>query len=115
MCGLGGVHTDLFRDRVLRLLPLTDLDAASMWRTLGAAPLLTGFRGSTPVDTAALEDVLLRLGRLAEELPEVAELDDNPMIVRPDGVAVVDIKVRLSAADGEPDPSLRALREPPGR
>ncbi len=110
MCGLGGVHTELFRDRTLRLLPLTDLDAASMWRTLRSAALLTGYRGSPAVDTAAWEEVLLRLGRLAEELPEVAELDINPVIARPDGVSVVDVKVRLSATVDEPDPTLRALR-----
>jgi acyl-CoA synthetase (NDP forming)/GNAT superfamily N-acetyltransferase len=110
MCGLGGIHTDLFRDRALRLLPITDYDAASMWRGLRAAPLLTGFRGSPPVDIAAWENLLLRLGRLAEDLPEVAELDANPVIVRPDGVAVVDIKIRLAAPGVEPDPSLRALR-----
>jgi acyl-CoA synthetase (NDP forming) len=110
MCGLGGVHTELFCDRTLRLLPVTDYDAASMWRTLRAAALLTGYRGSPAADTNAWEDLLLRLGRLAEELPEVAELDANPVIVRPDGVAVIDIKVRLSAPGDEPDPSLRALR-----
>jgi acyl-CoA synthetase (NDP forming) len=111
MCGLGGVNTELFRDRALRLLPITDYDAASMWRALRAAPLLTGYRGSAPVDTAAWEELLLRLGRLAEDLPEVAELDANPVIVRPDGLAVVDIKVRLAAPAGdEPDPTLRALR-----
>jgi acyl-CoA synthetase (NDP forming) len=110
MCGLGGVHTELFRDRTLRLLPVTDYDAAAMWRTLRAAALLTGYRGSPAVDTRAWEDLLLRLGRLAEDLPEVAELDANPVIVRPDGVAVVAVKVRLSPPGDEPDPSLRALR-----
>jgi acyl-CoA synthetase (NDP forming) len=110
MCGLGGVNTELFRDRALRLLPVTGLDAASMWRSLRTAPLLTGYRGSAPLDTTAWEDLLLRLGRLAEELPEVAELDANPVIVRPDGLAVVDIKVRLAAPSEEPDPTLRALR-----
>jgi acyl-CoA synthetase (NDP forming)/GNAT superfamily N-acetyltransferase len=111
MCGLGGVHTELFRDRTLRLLPITDYDATSMWHSLRAAPLLTGYRGSAPVDTAAWERLLLRMGRLAEDLPEVAELDANPVIIRPDGLAVVDIKVRLAAAGDEPDPSLRVLRK----
>jgi acyl-CoA synthetase (NDP forming) len=110
LCGLGGIHTELFRDRTLRLLPITDRDATSMWHSLRAAPLLTGYRGSAPVDTAGWERLLLRLGRLAEDLPEVAELDANPVIVRPDGLAVVDIKVRLAAPGDEPDPSLRALR-----
>jgi acyl-CoA synthetase (NDP forming)/GNAT superfamily N-acetyltransferase len=112
MLGLGGVHTDLFADRALRLLPVTDTDAAGMWRSLRAAPLLTGYRGAPAVDTAALEDLLLRLGRLAEELPEVAELDLNPVLAGPDGVVAVDVKLRLAPVDPEPDAAVRALREP---
>ncbi|GAB1692667.1 GNAT family N-acetyltransferase [Krasilnikovia sp. M28-CT-15] len=112
MAGLGGVHTDLFGDRVFRLVPMTDLDAGRMWRALRAAPMLTGYRGAPPVDTAAVEDLLLRVGRLAEELPEVAELDLNPVVARPDGVVVVDAKLRLQAVTGEPDPILRDLRRP---
>ncbi|MEV4536633.1 GNAT family N-acetyltransferase [Asanoa sp. NPDC049518] len=112
MTGLGGVRTDLFDDRVLRLVPMTDLDAARMWRSLRCAPLLTGFRGSTPVDTDAVEDLLLRLGRLAEELPEVAELDLNPVLAGPDGVVALDAKLRLRPVGTEPDPVLRRLRRP---
>jgi acyl-CoA synthetase (NDP forming) len=112
MLGLGGVHTDLFADRALRPLPVTDTDAASMWRSLKAAPLLTGYRGAPAVDTAAVEDLLLRLGRLAEELPEVAELDLNPVFAGPDGVVAVDVKLRLTPVDAEPDPAVRSLREP---
>ncbi len=112
MCGLGGVHTDLLGDRTLRLLPVTDADAAAMWRGLRAAPLLTGYRCASPVDTAAVEDLLLRLGRLAEDLPEVAELDLNPVIASPGGLAIVDIKIRLKTVGTEPDPALRTLREP---
>jgi acyl-CoA synthetase (NDP forming) len=112
MLGLGGVHTDLFADRALRLLPVTDTDAASMWRSLRAAPLLTGYRGAPALPTAALEDLLLRLGRLAEELPEVAELDLNPILAGPGGLVAVDVKLRLAPVDTEPDPAVRALREP---
>ncbi len=112
MLGLGGVNTDLFADRALRLLPLTDLDAAGMWRSLRAAPLLTGYRGGPAVDTAAVENLLLRLGRLAEELPEVAELDLNPVMAGPHGVVAVDVKLRLAAVADEPDPAVRELREP---
>ena len=102
MTGLGGVHTDLFSDRALRLVPVTDRDAARMWRSLRAASLLTGFRGAPPVDTGAVEDLLLRLGRLAEELAEVAELDLNPVLVGPNGVIAVDAKLRLRPADPQP-------------
>lgn len=112
MVGLGGVHTDLLGDRAFRLVPVTDLDAGRMWRALRAAPLLTGYRGAPPVDTGALEDLLLRLGRLAEDLPEVAELDLNPVFAGPGGVICVDVKLRLAAVGPEPDAVLRGLRQP---
>jgi acyl-CoA synthetase (NDP forming)/GNAT superfamily N-acetyltransferase len=114
MLGLGGVHTDLLGDRAFRLLPVTDLDAGRMWRSLRGAPLLTGYRGSVPVDTAALEDLLLRVGRLAEDLPEVAELDLNPVLAFGGEVVAVDVKLRLAAVGVEPDATLRVLREPVG-
>lgn len=110
MAGLGGVHTDLLGDRAFRLVPMTDLDAGRMWRSLRSAPLLTGFRGAAPVDTGAVEDLLLRLGLLAEDLPEVAELDLNPVLAGPDGVAVVDAKLRLAPVSEEPDAALRRLK-----
>jgi len=112
MLGLGGVYTNVLGDRAFRLLPVTDVDAAAMWRSLRAAPLLTGYRGGPVVDTAALEDLLMRVGRLAEDLPEVAELDLNPVLAGPDGVVAVDVKLRLAPVSGEPDPYLRGLREP---
>jgi hypothetical protein len=59
-----------------------------------------------------VEDLLLRLGRLAEDLPEIAELDLNPIIAGPAGLAVVDVKLRIEGVGVEPDPALRALREP---
>jgi nucleotide-binding universal stress UspA family protein len=59
---------------------------------------------------AALEDLLLRLGRLAEDLPEVAELDLNPVLAGPDGVVAVDANLRLAPVGAEPDPMLRRLR-----
>jgi acyl-CoA synthetase (NDP forming) len=110
MLGLGGVQTDLLGDRQLRLVPVTDLDAQRMWRDLRAAPMLTGYRGAPAVDTRAVEDLVLRLGRLAEDLPEVAELDLNPVLAGPDGVVAVDVKLRLAPVSAEPDPTLRALR-----
>jgi acyl-CoA synthetase (NDP forming)/GNAT superfamily N-acetyltransferase len=112
LVGHGGTSTDLYADRALRLLPVTDLDAARMWRGLRIAPLLAGYRGAVPADTRAVEDLLLRLGRLAEDLPEVAELDLNPVLVGPDGLVAVDVKLRLAPVGTEPDPALRALREP---
>lgn len=110
MVGLGGVRTDLFDDKQFRLPPLTDADAESMWRSLKSVELLTGFRGSAPVDPGALTDLLARLGRLAEDLPEIAELDLNPIMPSRYGVLVVDVKLRLARIGDEPDPISRRLR-----
>ena len=107
--GLGGVATDVLGDRVARLSPLTDADAAAMISAIHAAPLLTGHRGSPPVDTAGLAGILQRVSRLADDLPEVAELDLNPVMARPQDVQAVDVRIRVApAASG--DPFLRRLR-----
>jgi acyl-CoA synthetase (NDP forming) len=108
MVGLGGVHTDLLGDRSFRALPLTDRDAAAMWRELRAAPLLTGYRGTPAMDTNALEQLLLRVARLAEDFPEVTELDLNPVIAASSGAAL-DIKLKLQPTEDEPDAYLRSL------
>jgi len=109
MVGLGGVHTDLLGDRSFRSLPMTDRDAATMWRELRAAPLLTGYRGTPAMDTDALEQLLLRVAELAEDFPEVSELDLNPVVAVPDGVTALDVKLKLRPAEDEPDPYLRSL------
>lgn len=110
MFGLGGVAADLLGDRVFRSAPVTDVDAYEMVRSLRCSPLLTGYRGSPAVDLASIEDIIRRAGRLAEDVPEVAELDLNPVVVTPAGALVVDVKIRLTAARPHPDPWLRRLR-----
>jgi acetyl coenzyme A synthetase (ADP forming)-like protein len=110
MFGLGGVATDLLGDRAFRSAPLTDLDAAGLVRSLRSSPLLTGYRGSPPVDLGALEDIVLRAGRLAEDVPELAELDLNPVVTTPAGSLVLDVKIRLAVPPPHPDPWLRRLR-----
>jgi acyl-CoA synthetase (NDP forming)/GNAT superfamily N-acetyltransferase len=107
--GLGGVTADVLGDHTARLAPLTDIDAAEMIREVRAAPLLSGHRGTPAADVAALAGTLLRVSRLAGDLPEVAELDLNPVIARPDGVSAVGARVRLSPAEPQ-DPFLRRLR-----
>jgi hypothetical protein len=74
-----------------------------------AAPLLTGQAGGPAADTGALAGLLLRVSRLADDLPEVAELDLNPVIARPDGAFPVDVRVRVAPA-APCDPFLRQLR-----
>jgi acyl-CoA synthetase (NDP forming)/RimJ/RimL family protein N-acetyltransferase len=107
--GLGGVATDVLGDRSARLTPLTDTDAATLIRSIRAAPLLLGHRGSAPADLPALQDILMRISRLADDLPQVAELDLNPVIARPDGAHVVDMRVRILPAELA-DPYIRKLR-----
>jgi len=107
--GLGGVATDVLGDHVARLTPLTDVDAEEMIRGIRAAPLLYGHRGSPPVDVSALEDVLLRVSRLADEVPEIAELDLNPVLARAGDACPVDARIRLVPAEPQ-DPFLRRLR-----
>jgi acetate---CoA ligase (ADP-forming) len=94
--GMGGVAAELVRDTSLRIVPLTDVDAHRMVRSLRSSALLFGYRNSPPVDVAALEGLLLRIGRLAEEVPEVAELDCNPVVVSAAGAMVLDVKLRLT-------------------
>ena len=106
--GSGDAATEVPGDHVTRLTPLTDTDAEEMIHAVHAAPLLAGDRGSPPADTAALADALLRVSRLADDLPEVSELDLNPVLARPDGIWCVDVRVRISPAEPR-DPFLRRL------
>ncbi len=96
--GMGGVAAELQRDTALRLPPLTDVDVHEMLGSLRGSPLLFGYRGSLPVDTEGLADVLTRVSQLAEALPELVELDCNPVIASPSGAVVVDVKLRLEPA-----------------
>ena len=106
--GSGDAATEAAGDQVARLTPLTDADADEMIHAVRAAPLLAGHRGMPPADTGALADALLRVSRLADDLPEVSELDLNPVIARQDGVRCVDVRVRISPAEPR-DPFLRRL------
>lgn len=108
MLALGGIATDLLADRSFRLPPFTRADARAQIHALRGAPLLSGYRGTAPCDIRALENVLLRVGDLALALPEVAELDLNPVVVTPDGAVAVDVKIRL-APTAQADPYLRRL------
>jgi acyl-CoA synthetase (NDP forming) len=107
--GLGGVATEVLGDHAARLTPLTDADADDLIQSVQAAPLLFGHRGTPPVDTAALADVLLRVSRLASDLPEVAELDLNPVVATAGGAQAVDARIRVTPAQPQ-DPFLRKLR-----
>ncbi|HET7044323.1 MAG TPA: GNAT family N-acetyltransferase, partial [Gaiellaceae bacterium] len=90
--GAGGVYTELFGQAAFRIAPLTDLDAAELVQTGAAGTLVRGFRGKPAADASCLEDLLLRLSALADEVPELAELDLNPVIALPDRCVAVDAR-----------------------
>jgi acetate---CoA ligase (ADP-forming) len=93
--GPGGVFAELIGEAQFRLAPLTDLDAQELVRTGKAGRLVAGFRGAPPADEGALVDLLLRLSLLADDLPEVVELDLNPVLALPDRCLAVDARVRV--------------------
>jgi acetyl coenzyme A synthetase (ADP forming)-like protein len=109
--GMGGIAAELTRDTALRIVPLTDVDAHELVRSLRSSPLLFGYRGTPKVDVAALEDVILRVGLLAAHVPEIAELDCNPVIVTPGGALVVDAKLRVAGTEPSPPEGIRRLRD----
>ena len=106
--GLGGVATEALGDHVARLAPLTGADADDLIHSIRAVPALLGNGGQPAVDLGALRGTLLRISRLADDLPEVAELDLNPVIARPDGVTAADARIRVSS-HRLADPFLRQL------
>ncbi|RPI21627.1 MAG: GNAT family N-acetyltransferase, partial [Actinobacteria bacterium] len=95
--GLGGVFVELIGDVAFRIHPLTDLDAAEMISEVKSARLLEGYRGGEPGDVAAVQETLLRISAMIGSLPEISEMDLNPVKVRPPGagVTVVDARVRV--------------------
>ena len=99
MFGMGGRYVEILRDVVFRVLPMTDIDAHEMVRSIRAYPLLEGVRGEGRVDIEFIEEMILRLAQLVRDLGDIAELDFNPVIVTTDRTRsrVVDARVRIAA------------------
>lgn len=97
--GLGGIHVEILKDICFRVTPITDHDAREMVRSIHGYRLLEGYRGHPPGDITAIEDLLLRVARLVEEVPEIGELDLNPVIALPpgQGCLIVDARIRVAA------------------
>ncbi len=95
MFGMGGTATELLGDRAFRILPVTDVDAGELVRSLRSSPLLFGYRGAPRVAVSAVEDVLQRIARLAGQVPNLGELEINPLIVSPEGVVAVDARAKV--------------------
>jgi acyl-CoA synthetase (NDP forming) len=102
--GLGGIHVEILGDVRFRITPLTDHDAAELVREIKGYRLLQGYRGHPAADVPAIEEVLLRLSHLVEEIPEISELDLNPIIALPpgQGCKIVDARIRIEASRPRP-------------
>ncbi|HEY0813915.1 MAG TPA: GNAT family N-acetyltransferase [Pseudonocardia sp.] len=107
--GLAGTATELLGDRAFRVVPVSDHDAAALVRAPRAAPLLDGYRGAEPTDLAAMEDLVRRIGRLAEDLPELHSLALDPVLATPAGVDVIGARAVLGPPPNRDDNGPRRL------
>ncbi len=107
--GLGGVFVELIGDVAFRIHPLTDVDAAEMVSEVKSAQLLDGYRGGVAGDIPAVHDALLRVSALISDLPEIVEMDLNPVKVAEPGrgLSVVDARIRVRPVSGPWLPSRR--------
>ncbi|MFE0805738.1 GNAT family N-acetyltransferase [Streptomyces sp. NPDC058812] len=107
--GLAGAATQLLGDMAHRLIPVTAREATSLIRSIRTAPLLFGWRGSAPVDSSALEELLLRVSRLVDDHPEVVAVTLEPVVVAPRGLSVLSASVRLAPPPARDDLGPRTL------
>lgn len=107
--GLAGPPSELLGDLAHRLVPATDRDVAGQIRSIRTAPLLFGWRGSAPVDTPALEELLLRVSRLVDDHPEIVSVTLEPVVVATQGLSVLDAGVRLAPPPARDDLGPRRL------
>jgi acetate---CoA ligase (ADP-forming) len=117
--GMGGIYVEVLQDVTFRLAPIRPLSAIHMVGSVRSFPLLKGVRGEPPSDLPALYEALGRVSQLAVEVPEIVELDVNPLMVRPEGAGVVAVDARIAIdpiARLEPPPSgVRSGRAPTAR
>ena len=112
MVAAGGATGEVWNDRNLLLAPVSAQDASRALRSLRIWPLLSGYRGSDPVDEQALVDLIVALGRLGVDVPELVEADLNPVVASPRGVVVADVRIRLDRAVPVDYGVPRRLRDP---
>jgi acetyl coenzyme A synthetase (ADP forming)-like protein len=106
MFGLGGTATEVLGDRALSLVPLSRPEALKVIASLRSSKLLTGYRGAPAADVGSLADLLCRVGRMSEDLPQLVEMDLNPVVASPEGCLALDAKIRL-ARPAVVEPALR--------
>ncbi len=112
MVGAGGVLADVVDDTSFRIAPVSRDEAGAMLEELRSSRLLDGFRGRSPVSRPAVADLIVRVGALLADVPEVAELDLNPVVARGELVVTLDARIRVAPPPHHPDPVVRQLRGP---
>ncbi|MFW6105291.1 MAG: acetate--CoA ligase family protein, partial [Chloroflexota bacterium] len=98
MFGMGGIYAEFLKDITFRIHPLTDVDVQEMVRSVKAYQLFTGWRGSKPSDVESLEDLLLRVSAMVEDLPQIEEMDLNPVKIQEQGKGYVVVDARISVS-----------------
>jgi acyl-CoA synthetase (NDP forming)/RimJ/RimL family protein N-acetyltransferase len=109
--GVSGVTTELLGDRSYRIPPLTDVDAVEMIREPKSAPLLLGYHGGVEADLDAVADLVHRVAKLTDDLPELADLDLDPVLVAERGLAVVNASARVAPTAARTDWYARRLTD----
>ena len=100
MFGLGGIYVEVLKDVSFRLAPISEAGAARMVREIRSFGVLTGTRGLPPADLASIERLLIAVSQMAMDLPEIAEMDLNPVFVYPQGqgIKAVDVRIKKQSA-----------------
>jgi acetyl coenzyme A synthetase (ADP forming)-like protein len=109
--GLGGLYVELLQDVAFRIHPLTDVDAGEMIGEIKGSKLLEGYRNQPKGDVAAVKDALLRVSSLISAVPELLEMDLNPVkVLEPGGgVVVVDARMKIQPVEARKHPRMRDL------
>lgn len=97
MFGLGGILVEVLKDVSFRIVPLTKRDAREMIKEIKGYPILQGYRGHEPANIEMLEDILLKVSEFVEKLPDIKELDINPIFAYKDGALALDARVILES------------------
>ena len=108
----GGIATEIWKDEVYLVPPVSSADVGRALRGLRLWPLLDGYRGSPPVDVETLQSVVVGVAQLSADVPQVSDVDLNPLLVAPDGVHCVDVKVRIQPSEALDAGIPRRLRSP---
>jgi acetyl coenzyme A synthetase (ADP forming)-like protein len=93
MFGLGGIYVEAYRDVSFRLAPIRELSATNMISEIRGSKILLGFRGQPPADAEAISDCIQRLSQLSVELPDVVDLDVNPLVALAHGCRALDARI----------------------